>query len=173
MWLLIRISETAATDPRSQLARPMSWSSPNRGMAPSGSETPCALRRCPPARATQPPRGAWRPSSKVWTGCKHRKTRPTRRISSCLRMVSGTPVRSSSSRRRRSNTKTASSSPRDPSAPCRPRKSSVPPGPGRHSSPSRTAEWQGSPRGASRRARAGVGSSRSRSGCRASPGGRP
>jgi len=44
-------------------------------------------------------------------------------------MVSGTSVRSSSSRRRRSNTYTASASPREPSAPCRPRKSEVPPGP--------------------------------------------
>ena len=56
MWLLIRISEPAASDPGSPLAKPMSLPSPNRGMVPSDSQTPCALRRCPPARAARPPR---------------------------------------------------------------------------------------------------------------------
>jgi hypothetical protein len=40
------------------LSTPRSWSSPNRGMAPSGRRTPCALKRCPRGRAARPPRGA-------------------------------------------------------------------------------------------------------------------
>jgi len=54
--------------PGSPLSTTRSWSSPNRAMAPSGTPSPCASKRCPPAHAARPSRGAWHRRQRLGSG---------------------------------------------------------------------------------------------------------